>query len=422
MSGVRAASSWCGTFSSAELAGDTRTSQTSDSATSFAHAPFKTFAGINIMQSYAGHRSLASFEEGGLQMSKRPETEPRDPKSLTMKDIARLAGVSQSTVSRILNSAPVAVPISEKTRQRVLAAAKEYGFRPNPMARALRGAPTMLLGAIVRDITNPIFASVIDVIAQSAREKGYSVVLGHARARADEALELAAVLEARPCDSILLIGDYWEQPLLIEDLEKSDTPVVALWHGSHSHAFHSVDVDNEAGVRRALDHLTELGHTRIAFVGGKPFGDIKDREEAYRSYNLDAGRSIPGEYVQHVDNTLEASQVALDGLLRSPRTPSAIIAATDVLAIGLIGAAARHGIRVPEELSIVGFDNMPFAAATVPPLTTVHMPIEKMGEAAVELAVSVSREQTPEVRTFQPTLIVRGSTTAPAGRARRHYR
>jgi DNA-binding LacI/PurR family transcriptional regulator len=351
-------------------------------------------------------------------MGKRPETELRVVKSVTMKDIARLAGVSQSTVSRILSGAPVAIEISDKTRKRVLAAAKEYGFRPNPMARALRGAPTMLVGAIVRDITNPFFASVIDVIAQSARERGYSVVLGHARARADEALELAAVLEASLCDSILLIGDFWEQPRLIEDLEKGNIPVVALWHGSHSHAFHSVDVDNEAGVRKALDHLVELGHTRIAFVDGKPFGDIKDREEAYRTYTAEAGLSIPGEYVQHVENTFEASQVALDRLLRSRRIPSAIVAATDVLALGLIGAAARCGIRVPEELSIVGFDDIAFAAASVPPLTTVHMPVGEMGEAAVELAVSVGREQTPEVRTFQPTLVLRGST-APPGRSRR---
>lgn len=351
-------------------------------------------------------------------MGKRPETELRDAKPVTMRDIARLAGVSQSTVSRILNGAPVAVQISDKTRDRVLATAKEYGFRPNPMARALRGAPTMLVGAIVRDITNPFFASVIDVIAQSARERDYSVVLGHARARVDEALELAAVLEARQCDSILLIGDFWEQPRLIEDLEKDDIPVVALWHGSRSHAFHSVDVDNEAGVRKALDHLTELGHTRIAFVDGKPFGDIRDREEAYRSYNMEAGLSIPGEYIQHVENTFEASQAALDALLRSQRIPSAIVAATDVLALGLIGAAARYGIRVPEELSIVGFDDIAFAAASVPPLTTVRMPVGEMGEAAVELAVSVGREQTPVVRMFQPMLVVRGSTAAP-GRLRR---
>jgi DNA-binding LacI/PurR family transcriptional regulator len=352
-------------------------------------------------------------------MDKSAGMDSQDQKAaVTMKDIARLAGVSQSTVSRILNGTPAAIRLSEKTRKRVLAAAREYGYRPNPMARALRGAPTMLVGAIVRDITDPFFASAIDVIAQSARERGYSVVLGHARARADEALELAAVLEARHCDSILLIGDFWEQPLLIEDLEKGVAPVVALWHGSHSHAFHSVNVDNEIGVRKALDHLTELGHKRVAFVGGAPFGDIRDREEAFRSYNTEAGRSIPSEYVQHVENTFEASQAALDLLLRSRRIPSAIVAATDVIAIGLIGAAARYGIRVPEEISIIGFDDVPFAAASVPPLTTVHVPFGEMGEAAVELAVSVGREEPPQARTFEPRLVVRESTAPVDGSVR----
>lgn len=352
-------------------------------------------------------------------MNKPPEADPRDVKAVTMKDIARQAGVSQSTVSRILNGMPVAIRVSDKTRERVLAAAKEHGYRPNPLARALRGAPTMLLGAVVRDITDPFFVTAIDGIARSAKDRGYSVVLGHARARADEALELAAVLEARHCDSILLVGDFREQPLLIEDLERGAAPVVALWHGSHGHEFHSINVDNEAGVRLALDHLTELGHTRVAFLGGASLGDIKDRENAFRAYSEKAGRSAPAAYVQHVENTFEAAHAALDLFLRDGEPPSAIIAATDVLAIGLIGAAAEHGIRVPDDLSIVGFDDIPFAAASVPPLTTVHMPVAEMGEAAVELAVSVRRDQAPEVHTFQPTLVVRRSTAPAAGFPRR---
>jgi DNA-binding LacI/PurR family transcriptional regulator len=349
-------------------------------------------------------------------MSKSPEADPL--RAVTMKDIARHAGVSQSTVSRILNGTPVAIRVSDKTRERVLAAAKEHGYRPNPFARALRGAPMMLLGAIVRDITDPFFATAIDVIARSAKDRGYSLVIGHARSRADEALELAAVLEARHCDSILLVGDFREQRLLIEDLERGAAPVVALWHGSHGHTFHSINVDNEAGVQMALDHLTALGHTRVAFLGGGSLGDIKDRENAYRAYSAEAGRSIPVAHVQQVENTFEAAHAALDLLLHDGELPSAILAATDVLAIGLIGAATGRGIRVPEELSIVGFDDIPFAAASVPALTTVHMPVGEMGEAAVELAVSASREQTPEVRTFQPRLVVRGST-ATAGRSPR---
>jgi DNA-binding LacI/PurR family transcriptional regulator len=329
--------------------------------------------------------------------------------AVTIKDIARVAGVSQSTVSRILNESPVSIPVSAKTRERVMAAAKEFGYRPNPLARALRGAPTMLLGAIVRDITDPFFAAVIDVIARSAKARGYSVVLGHAQARADEALELAAVLEARHCDAVLLIGDFHEQPRLIDDLKGGAAPVVALWHGSRDDGFHSVRVDNAAGVTAALDHLAELGHTRVALVAGASLGDVRERVDAYRASSGATGRTLPEEYVQHVANDFEAAAAALDAIMGATERPTAIVATTDVLAIGVLAAAAARGIRVPDELSVVGFDDIPFAAATVPPLTTVRMPVAEMGEAAVALAVSAANVA-PEKHVFEPALVVRAST------------
>src|SRR4051794_40349390 len=201
----------------------------------------------------------------------------------TMKDIARVAGVSQSTVSRILNDAPLVVPVSPETRARVLAAAAELSYRPNPLARGLRGAPTMLLGAIVRDITDPFFAGAIDALSLEARQRGYSVVLGHARARADEALALAAVLEARQCDAVVIVGDMRSQPRLIEDLESVHlhVPVVAVWHGAHHDGFLTVNVDNAHGTELALRHLTSLGHRRIAFVGDPEHGDIQEQQAAY---------------------------------------------------------------------------------------------------------------------------------------------
>jgi DNA-binding LacI/PurR family transcriptional regulator len=187
---------------------------------------------------------------------------------VTMKDVAQDAQVSQSTVSRILSGAPPAVPISETTRARVLETARRLQYRPNPLARGLRGAPTMLIGAIVRDVTDPFFATAIDVLSRRARHRGYSVVLGHARGEADEALALAAVLEARQCDAIVLLGDIRDQPALLADLATVSGPVIELWQGSGSQGFPAIAVDNDAGMRAAMDHLRTLGHRRIAFVGG----------------------------------------------------------------------------------------------------------------------------------------------------------
>ncbi|HEY7132260.1 MAG TPA: LacI family DNA-binding transcriptional regulator, partial [Candidatus Limnocylindrales bacterium] len=129
-----------------------------------------------------------------------------------MRDIAAMAGVSQSTVSRVLNDAPTRVPIAPETRARVILAARELGYRPNPLARGLRGASTMLLGAVVRDITDPFFAGAVEALSVEAVSHGYNVVLGQAHGRADEALALTTVLETRHCDAIILLGDVQNQP------------------------------------------------------------------------------------------------------------------------------------------------------------------------------------------------------------------
>ena len=165
-----------------------------------------------------------------------------------MRDIALAAGVSQSTVSRVLNDVPTRVPIAAETRERVTLAARKLGYRPNPLARGLRGAPTMLLGAVVRDITDPFFAGAVEALSVAAMSHGYNLVLGHARGRADEALALTAVLETRHCDAIVLLGDLQDQPRLFADLADLRVPVVGLWQGSSPLGVPTVDVDNKAGI------------------------------------------------------------------------------------------------------------------------------------------------------------------------------
>jgi DNA-binding LacI/PurR family transcriptional regulator len=212
------------------------------------------------------------------------EERPAPRRPPTMRDIANAAGVAQSTVSRVLNNAASPVSIAPETRERILEAAARLGYRPNPLARALRGAPTMLIGAIVRDITDPFFARAIEALYVEAIARGYNVVLGHAHGRATEALALATVLETRHCDAIILLGDIGDQPRLVEDLQDTRVPVVGVWQGSRIHGIPSVNVDNRFGIRLALDHVTDCGHRRIAFVGGRPLGDIQERREAFLEY------------------------------------------------------------------------------------------------------------------------------------------
>ena len=212
----------------------------------------------------------------------------------TMRDIARVAGVSQSTVSRVLNDAPTRVPIAAETRERVMVAARELGYRPNPHARSLRGASTMLIGAVVRDFSDPFFATVIEALAVEAMARGYNIVLGHAHGRVDEGIALTSVLETRHTDAIVMLGDMQDQPRLLDDLRHSAVPVVATWQGTSPLEFPTVDVDERAGIIAGLEHLIELGHERIAFVSGRLPGDNWQREDAFTEFMSDAIRRRSG--------------------------------------------------------------------------------------------------------------------------------
>ncbi len=333
-----------------------------------------------------------------------------------MKDIAAVVGVSQSTVSRVLNNKSV-IPITAETRERVLAAAARLGYRPNPAARALRGARTMLIGAVVRDITDPFFAAAIEALCVVARDHGYNVVLGHAHGSAEEAMALATVLESRHCDAILLMGDMRDQPRLIEDLGNVQLPVVALWQGTRLPRIPSVDVDNRRAIWAGVDHLVELGHTRIAFVGGsRGHGDKRQREASFRARMRQLGLVVPEGYLRHVPNTPAGGGSALRALMELEPAPTAVIAATDVMAIGILHAAAEVGIGVPRDLSVIGFDDQPLAAYAVPPLTTLRMPTVPMVLAAFQMAIDAVEKgaaRTVSRQVFQATLIERRSTAPP---------
>jgi DNA-binding LacI/PurR family transcriptional regulator len=328
----------------------------------------------------------------------------------TMRDIAQATGVSQSTVSRVLSGTPTAVPIAEATRKRVMETADLLGYRPNPLARGLRGAPTMLLGVIVRDVTDPFFAGAIEAASLEANRRGYNVVLGHAHRSADEAVALWGILEARHCDALLFLGDLRDRPDLITDLQNTRIPVVALWHGSRESGIPTVSVDNRAGIVAIIDHLVSLGHRRIAFAGPKRLGDITEREEAYQASLEQHGLPLRAEYIQDAANDFTGGAGALDRLMDLSEPPSAIVAPTDVLAIGMLHAAQRRGLQVPRDVSISGFDDIPVAAVSVPALTTVRMPTAAMIVAAIDLAIGPSSTGADAHPVLQPKLVIRAST------------
>jgi DNA-binding LacI/PurR family transcriptional regulator len=336
----------------------------------------------------------------------------------TMRDIARAAGVSQSTVSRVLNDAATSVPIAEATRARVLRTASELGYRPNPLARGLRGASTMLIGAVVRDFSDPFYAGAIEALAVEAMGHGYNLVLGHAQGRLDEGIALTTVLETRHTDAIVLLGDMQDQPRLLDDLRRSTVPVVAMWQGSSPLEFPTAEPDDRAGIRAGLDHVVDLGHRRIAFVSAHLQGDFRQREDAYIEFMEERFEGVPDGYLIRVENTLAGGEEALRRLFALSEPPTAVCTSTDLVAIGVLHAAHVIGATVPDRLSVVGFDDILIAAHTVPALTTLKMPIAEMVREAVGTAIERARDPAsgagdPAKVVFEPSLVVRESTAPP---------
>jgi DNA-binding LacI/PurR family transcriptional regulator len=340
-------------------------------------------------------------------------------RSVTMRDIAAEADVSQSTVSRVLNNVPTQIPIAPETRDRVLQAAHRLGYRPNPLARGLRGAATMLIGAVVRDFSDPFYAGVIESLAVEAMRHGYNVVLGHAQGVPGRPVALPAVLETRHTDAVIVLGDMQAQPQVLADLRAAVVPVVALWPGTSPLEFPTADADDRAGILAGLEHLATLGHRRIAFVSAELPGGFSRREDAYVEFMRGRG-GVPDGYLQRCANTLAAGDAALGRLMALPEPPTAVATSTDLVAMGLLHAAHSLDRPVPDRLSVVGFDDILISAHTVPALTTLRMPITAMVEHAVQLAIGMARDpeqsRRPKLQIFAPTLIVRDSTAPPSDR------
>ncbi len=346
--------------------------------------------------------------------------DPARNRMATMRDIAAASGVSRSTVSRVLNDAPTRVPIAAETRERVHEAARKLGYRPNPLARALRGAPTMLIGVIVRDFSDPFFAGALEALAVETMAHGYNIILGHAQGRLREGVALTSVLETRHCDAIILFGDMQDQPRLLADLRNASEPVVALWQGNSPLEFPTVDVDDPAGVVAGVEHLIELGHERIGFVSAFLPGDNPHRRDAFVEVMTARFGGLPEGLVQLCPNTLAGGEAALRSLLSLPEPPTAVACSTDLAAVGVLHAAHDLGRIVPDDLSVVGFDDLMYAAYTIPALTTPRMPTSEIVAEGVRLAVELARDhaasRAPRVTMFEPSLIVRKSTAPPMRR------
>ena len=332
--------------------------------------------------------------------------------------------MSITTASRILNGRESGVPIRDDTRERVLSAAATLGYRPNLLARGLRGSRSSLIGVIARDVGDPFHIQVLQGINEVTRARGFRLFLGHVDYRPDVALSYGSMFERSHADGILLLGDLADGESTFADLAAQHRFVIGVSDRTERGAFPGVYADNHAGTRLALEHLWRLGHRRIMCVSDPGTVDQRLRAKLYERFMVDRG--VAGDALVHRIGQPDPGPSYRLGLelfrpRAVPRTdaagPTAVYATSDTIAIGLLQAAFQLGVVVPQHLSIVGYDDIDFAAYTIPPLTTVSQAGVDMGRTAASLLLDMIEADQPtdgiEDVVLQPTLVVRGSTADP---------
>lgn len=331
---------------------------------------------------------------------------------VTQQEVARRAGVSQATASYVLSGDSERV--GEATRARVLQAARELDYRANPLAQGLRGAPTGLLGVVLRDLRAPAVGELCSELAHAAPDHGFDVLITDAADRTDTFARLVSLMRSRLFDGILLVGELADQRAVLLDATGPDLPCLALLHAGTSLPFPCVRTDDAAGIEQALAHLVGLGHERIAYVGTTWLSGVRAREVAFRDAAAKLGLAVAADDILATAPTREGGGEAAQALLRRAEPPTAVVAATDVLASGVVREATRLGWRIPRDLSVVGFDDIPEAALLQPALTTVHQPYRELAQRAL-LYFRVAREgHQPRLPSpLHPTLVVRESTSSP---------
>lgn len=346
--------------------------------------------------------------------------------SVTLKDVAQDSGVSTATVSIVLNNAPLARYIPPSTKDRIEKAAKKLGYRPKVTSRFLNVRRNRTVGIMVFDLTDPYCTLILRGIENSLYEASFSAVFTDAhnqRGRFERYLEM---LLARPVEGLVIVANWLFVDIeLLADLEKRNIPAVMIGRELSTGSISSVMVDNEAGGHLAIEHLYSLGHRKIAFIRGpKMLADSLPRWRGVRSFARSVGLEIDPALVVELPDSLDPNSgfgggfKLTDELLKHKKRFSAVLAFDDLTAFGAIRGLGRAGLRVPEDCSVIGFDDVPPASLSVPSLTTVRQPMEALGSAAVGIvmegvnAALEERESEAVHRKLAPELVVRETTQA----------
>jgi DNA-binding LacI/PurR family transcriptional regulator len=327
----------------------------------------------------------------------------------TIRDVARQAGVSPATVSRWMNGRLVVKP---STAERISAAVKQLRYVPSLVARTLVTKESRTIGLLLADISNPFFAALARAVEDAAQERGYAVIVCNSDSNPEKEAGYIRLLNRKYIDGILFLSNSPGGSGLKAAL-KEEIPIVVVDEAIEGVKAPGVFTDNVQGAYDAVTHLIHLGHRRIGHVTGPPVYSTPLRLHGYRRALEDNGLPFDSALVRVADFQTEGGRRAARMLLNLPQRPTAIFAGNDLMALGAIQAAWEAGLRVPEDLAIVGFDDIPLASAFVPPLTTVAQPLTDMGRVAVDMLVRRIEGKPARRRVILPcTLRVRQSCGA----------
>lgn len=327
---------------------------------------------------------------------------------VTLEQVAARAGVSPSTVSRILNGTAT---VSDAKRQAVDEAIATLGYVPNPVARGLAGGRTLSIGVVTQAIDSPFYGGALRGIEDVLDAAGYSAlfVSGHWDATVEE--RCIETLRARRVDGLIILTGRLSDGAL-RSLARQ-LPVVVTGRALKAPGLYALNFDDFRGALLATEHLIALGHRRIAFIAGDPVHpDAQERLRGYRAalesagLRYDPAMVAPGAFHEH------SGMQAVDSLLRSGQRFTGLFAANDQMAVGAGLALHRHGLRVPDDVSVVGFDDLPGSLYAVPPLTTVHQPVQELGRLAATAMLDLLAGREPSAEMPPPELVARDSTRA----------
>ncbi len=335
-------------------------------------------------------------------------------KDVKLIDVARLAGCSPATVSRVLNNNP---NVAEAIVQRVRRAAVELGYVPNGSARALRSLQSRLVGAVIPTLDHAIYASMVDSLQARLSEKNVSLIIGTSMYDLEFEREQVRLLIEHGVEAFILVGAL-RKPETIALLEQRHIPYVQTYTFDVSSSGKTIGFDNESAGRTAARFMLDLGHRRFGMIAGITHDN--DRAGGRVSGFLDelAKHGITREAVPVVEKVynVSAGADAMKQLLKAPNRPTGIFCGSDILAAGAIKQCVRVGIKIPDEMSIIGFDNLDIAELTVPDLTTLEVPAREMGRLAADyVLLSSAQRRNFHLGELAIRLVVRGSTgIAPA--------